>query len=164
MIEKKNSGINLERWLWTYISQSNDDRSQFINNLIKEEIKETLMMEKIMSQDDQVTELYGHVYLNLLLYKRKMKQRPFERIPVKRSVKKTSEDCMKQPIGILLEKWIWDLTGRVEPNRSLFIKKLLLNRIKKELRNSPVTISEKFLEDEGYIMKMYFEIHEKKIG
>lgn len=164
MIQKKNSSVNLERWLWNYISKWDRNRSRLINHLIKEDIKETLITQQIMSQAEKVTETLGEVYLNLTLSKRKISHNSIVRTPVRSRTVIQGEDFIKQPICIQMEKWIWDLTRRIEPNRSLFIKKIILRKIKRDLQNSAVTICEEYLEDEVYIMKKTLELLDQKIS
>jgi predicted DNA-binding ribbon-helix-helix protein len=120
--------INLEDWLWNLVDQVTDNRSRFLRELLLGEIKRELTAQKVMEDNGEVNELLGEVYVNMAEYKSKLKGSVTERLPVRRK-----PNIGSKTMGVHMEKWLWDVTSRITPNRSVFFKTLLLKAIKAEL-------------------------------
>jgi len=132
--KKKSVSLNLECWMWELVEELETNRSKFFRDLLLEKIKVELINEKLMSETDTVSELLGEVYLNIIQYKRKLMTATTDRKPIRRlGMKNVSEDLRKKAISIHMENWLWDIAAKIAPNRSVFFKDLLLQKMKKDL-------------------------------
>jgi hypothetical protein len=132
--KKVSCSIYLEVWMWDWVDSLEGNRSEFFRNLIKDEIKRELMEQGLMTEEDVVTETLGEVYKNIKKYKRNLtgsfNQRRFIR-DTRVSVERT-----RKAISITIDKWLWDIAGSIEYNRSLYFKKLLLNKLEQVMKAS----------------------------
>lgn len=133
-MKKVPSSVNLENWIWDTVSQLDSNRSRFFRNLMLEKIKTDLIKAGLIDEKQEICEEIGKLYEKGIL----SGQCPAsiqERMPVKSG--KTDicqpEYMMKRPISLNIERWLWDLMAKADPNRSRFIRNLFLEKIRREL-------------------------------
>lgn len=145
--KKISVSINLECWIWELVERIENNRSKFFRDLLLGKIKEELMNEHVMAEADSVTELLAEVYVNITQYKRNLRREFTGRKPIRRVGNKKEEsnsiqpgDSRKKAISINMEQWLWDISAKMSPNRSVFFKDLLLQKIKSELLKAEIVL------------------------
>lgn len=135
MARKRNSpssrkvpiGIYLEEWIWDTVDRLESNRSVFFRNLLLEKLKKDLMDADFMELRE-ADEYLGHLYSAFILPKLRKKPASEGRIPLR-----SKGSAKRKVISLHLESWIWNLVSEIEPNRSRFFKKLVLDKIKQSL-------------------------------
>ena len=163
-LKKVPSSVNLENWIWDTVSQLDSNRSRFFRNLILEKIRADLLRVGLINEKQEISEEIGRLYHKGIL----SRQSPVlyqGRLPVKSANNEIfiPEYMMKRPISLNIERWLWDLMAKADPNRSRYIRNLFLDKIRRELieagRAKENTIIGKL---HGDVYKRYFSRKKEK--
>ncbi|MFD2444718.1 hypothetical protein ACFSO7_12155 [Bacillus sp. CGMCC 1.16607] len=122
---KISASINLEKWMWDFVSKIEPNRTKFFRQLFLDYLTQELKKHFATDPNFQVNELYAHLY-KLTILKEKKRGLLYKK---SRSKRGTNEKSEKIPISVSLEAWIWELAAEIGPNRSHFFKLLLLKKI-----------------------------------
>jgi hypothetical protein len=158
--KKISVSINLEAWIWELAAQIESNRSKFFRELLVEEIKAELISQKVMTEDDTVSELLGDVFLSIKQYNQQLRTGRMQRKPIRSggtSYDKVPDSMKKRAISINMENWLWELAEKAAPNRSAYFKDLFLKKVKSDL------IREGLVEKDAVITKEHADMYLHKL-